>query len=124
MSTLTIIIIVTLIIIGFAFFLRANKKKKMLREKLNQIFPELWREILKKRVVFYEKLDESDRQLFEKRVQRFLATKKIEGIETEVDDTIRLMVASSAVIPTFAFPNYNYPNVRTILIYPNSFDEK
>jgi hypothetical protein len=33
------------------------------------------------------------------------------------------MVASSAIIPTFAFPDYNYPNVNEILIYPNSFDE-
>lgn len=34
------------------------------------------------------------------------------------------MVASSAIIPTFAFPDYNYPNVDNILIYPGSFDEK
>ena len=32
------------------------------------------------------------------------------------------MVASSAVIPTFAFPNFNYPSVKTVLIYPGSFD--
>jgi len=34
------------------------------------------------------------------------------------------MVAASAIIPMFAFPEYNYPNLREILIYPNSFDEK
>ena len=34
------------------------------------------------------------------------------------------MIAASAIIPMFAFPEYNYPNLRDILIYPNSFDEK
>ena len=34
------------------------------------------------------------------------------------------MVAASAIIPMFAFPGYNYPNLRGILIYPNSFDEE
>lgn len=100
------------------------KKKKILQKTLNQSFPYLWRETLRKRIVFYIHLDESDKQLFEKRITYFLATKAIEGIEIKIDDTIRLMVASSAVIPTFAFPNYNYPYVKTILIYPNSFDEK
>ncbi len=37
---------------------------------------------------------------------------------------IRIMVSASAIIPMFAFPEYNYPNLREILIYPNSFDEK
>jgi Mlc titration factor MtfA (ptsG expression regulator) len=95
-----------------------------MQQKLNQKFPEDWRTILEKRVIFYRQLSEQDRSLFEKRVQLFLATKNIEGVDTEIDDTIRLMVASSAIIPTFAFPGYNYPNVQTVLIYPNSFDEQ
>lgn len=33
------------------------------------------------------------------------------------------MVAASAIIPLFAFPEYNYPNLKEVLIYPNSFDE-
>jgi Mlc titration factor MtfA (ptsG expression regulator) len=95
-----------------------------LQEKLNEKFPGIWREILSKEVLFYKQLNEPERVLFEKRVQRFLATKKIEGIDTEIDDSIRLFVASSAIIPTFAFPEYNYPDVHSVLIYPGSFDEQ
>jgi Mlc titration factor MtfA (ptsG expression regulator) len=110
---------------GVIFLLRSVKnKKKLLLDKLDKKFPEAWRVILKKTVLFYTQLNEPDSALFEKRVQLFLATKQIEGVETEIDDGIRLMVASSAVIPTFAFPQYNYPYVHSILIYPNSFDKK
>jgi len=118
------IILFTILIIGIVIFLKLFNKKKLLEEKLNQKFPETWRGTLKKRVPFYAHLNKPDSSLFEKRIQLFLATKNIEGIDTEIDDTIRLMAASSAIIPTFAFPEYNYPNVQTVLIYPNSFDEK
>lgn len=100
------------------------RNRMRLREKLEEKFPEPWRAILAKRVIFYQRLNEADRKVFEKRVQLFLATKYIEGVEAEVDDTARLFVASSAIIPMFAFPEYTYPRVRTILIYPNSFDDK
>ncbi len=97
---------------------RANGKSR------TKLFSESWRTLLKERVSFYDQLKNDDKQLFEDRISRFLTTKHIEPVDTEIDDTIRLMVASSAIIPTFAFPEYNYPNVRTILIYPNSFDEQ
>jgi len=100
------------------------KKNKALKTELTKEFPKAWRELLEKKVLFYSKLDLNDQKVFEKRVQLFIATKIINGVETDIDDAIRLMVACSAVIPTFAFPEYNYPNVHTVLLYPNSFDEK
>ena len=101
----------------------ARKRRKTLQNNLNQKFPEHWRSFLEKKVVFYTKLNETERTLFEKRIKHFISTKNIEAIDTDIDDEIRLMVASSAVIPTFAFHDYNYPHVQTVLIYPNSFDE-
>lgn len=109
---------------GIIVFIKSYKKKsKLLLEKLDQAFSEAWRLILQKDVRFYSQLNDLDKNLFEKRIQLFLATKKIEAIDAEIDDSLRLMVASSAIIPTFAFPEYNYPGLQTILIYPNSFDE-
>ncbi len=117
-------IILLLVFIGILAILRlARNKRRQLDKKTNEPFPGSWRTVLNKHVLFYTRLNQQDKQLFEKRVQYFIAAKNIEGIETEVDDTIRLMVASSAIIPTFAFPGYNYPDVHSILIYPNSFDE-
>ena len=100
------------------------RKRNRRARQLRQPFPEAWRTILQNDVLFYHDLDADHQRLFEQRVQRFLTTKNIEAIDTEMDDAIRVMVASSAVIPTFAFPEYNYPDVHTVLIYPNSFDEQ
>ena len=124
MNDQAILIVITFIVLTLIIWVRVVRKRKKLEEKLKEVIPELWRETLQQKITFYSKLEEGDKILFEKRVQRFLATKTIDGIDTEIDDTIRLMVAASAIIPTFAFPKYNYPGVRAILIYPNSFDEE
>jgi len=120
-----IIFVVVLLVIGrFSFLTLAKSKNKLMEERTKEMFPVAWREILNSKINFYIQLNEQDKLLFEKRVQLFLLTKKIEAIDTEIDDSVRLMVASSAIIPTFAFPDYNYPDVKTILVYPNSFDEQ
>jgi Mlc titration factor MtfA (ptsG expression regulator) len=90
---------------------------------LKKAFPAAWRSILETDVVFYKNLDGVQRLLFEKRVQLFLSEKKVEGVGTEIDDKIRLLVASSAVIPTFAFPAFTYPGLSEVLIYPKSFSK-
>jgi len=108
------------VMIYFIFKKKAQKNKRLLA----QPFPESWRSILNEHVKFYSDLEDAQKSGFEKRVQLFLATKKIEPIDTEINDSIKIMIAASAIIPMFAFPEYNYPNLREILIYPNSFDEK
>ena len=112
-----------LFFVGVLRFSASQKKKKTIQRLLMKPFPDHWLELLSTRVVFYQHLSESEKDLFRRRIQLFLATKRIEGIDNEIDDDIRVLVAVSAIIPTFAFPGYNYPNVQTILIYPNSFDE-
>jgi len=119
------VLVLAAIVIGLIVLaIKSKNKKKLLQNKLDEKFPDAWQFILEKWVLFYRQLNDVDKRIFEKRVQLFLATKHIEGIETEIDNDIRIMVAASAIIPTFAFPKYNYPYVKTVLIYPNSFDEK
>lgn len=118
------VILIIAVIAAIAYFAGARKKQQRINDQLNLPFPGSWKSILQENVLFYAELDDTDKSLFEKRVKLFLADKAIQGIDTEINDAIRLMVASSAVIPTFAFPGYNYPHVHTILIYPNSFDEQ
>jgi len=119
-----LVVLIILAVVGamiYVIFVWKSKKEKRI---LAQPFPEIWRSLLKEHVTFYNNLDIAQKAGFEKRVQLFLTTKKIEPIDTEIDDSIKIMVAASAIIPMFAFPEYNYPNLREILIYPNSFDEK
>lgn len=87
-----------------------------------QPFPKAWRQLLEKNSRFYCQLSPQNQSVFQERVRFFLAEKKIQGISTEIDDEVRLLVAASAIIPTFAFPFFEYPNLSQVLVYPNSFD--
>ena len=87
-------------------------------------FPENWRRILAQHSVFFKNLNSSKKDLFEKRVQIFFSEKRVEGIDTEVDDEIKLLVAASSIIPSFAFPAFNYPQLNEVLVYPASFSKK
>lgn len=120
-----IILFLTLIMLTMAaimFFFTWRKKKKI-KNILAQTFPEEWIKILNEHVNFYTNLNEQQKLVFQKRVHLFLATKKIEAVDTEIDDKIRVLVAASAIIAMFAFPKYNYPNLNKVLIYPKHFDE-
>lgn len=112
------IIFFALIAIGFILYYQKRKPKPVAAS-----FPDEWGAILNKRVLFYKKLDPVGQTMFEIRVQRFLNAKQITGVDTQIDDTIKLLVAASAIIPTFAFPTFNYPNVNEVLIYPNAFNK-
>ena len=118
------ILLVSVGAITLVAFLLISRSKKKFQQKLNEKFPVLWKVTLLKKVKFYAQLSDADKRLFEKRVQLFLLTKDIEPVDIEIDDTVRLLVASSAIIPTFAFPGYNYPKINTVLVYPGNFNEK
>ena len=85
-------------------------------------FPSEWRIVLMRKVSFYGSLTKEEQQLFEYKVQEFLSNCRITGVQVEIDDTDRLLVASSAVIPIFRFPEWSYTNLYEVLIYPSSFD--
>jgi Mlc titration factor MtfA (ptsG expression regulator) len=87
-------------------------------------FPEQWRTILHQHVPFYEELSAQEQVLFERKVHTFLLNYRITGVEVEITDVDRLLVASSAIIPVFYFENWEYTNLTEVLIYPNAFNEK
>lgn len=100
--------------------------KKPYKRKLRVIeqpFSTEWQQHLQNHSFYYQALSEAEKQVFNTRVQLFLDEKRIVGVETTIDDLTRLLVAASAIIPTFAFPYFEYPNVNEIVVYPNSFDE-
>jgi len=86
-------------------------------------FPGEWRVILSDLVFFYRMLSEDDKYYFEKKVQIFLAEKRITGIGTDVDDSTKLLVASAAVIPVFKIEDWEYDTLGEILVYPDRFDD-
>ncbi len=76
------------------------------------------------KVDFYQQLDVAGKKRFEEDVVRFLSQVKVTGVNTDVDITDRLLVASSAVIPVFGFPDWDYTFLDEVLLYPGLFDEQ
>jgi len=85
-------------------------------------FPNKWKSILERKVAFYNALNAEEKIAFEYRVQEFLLNHRITGIDVNIDDTDRLLVASSAIIPIFGFPNWRYSNLFEVLLYPSNFN--
>lgn len=121
MSSLYAVVIVVIVI---AFVLVRRIKKRSGWKRPSDPFPAEWRIILAKEVAFYNALSKEEKELFEYKVQEFLINCRITGIETTVDISDRLLVASSAVIPIFNFPDWKYTNIFEVLLYPKEFNEK
>lgn len=80
--------------------------------------------LLDKNVSFYKKLTEEQKGLFLDRVQQFLANTKVTGVGVVVTDLDNLLVASSAIIPLFNFPDWHYQNIDEVLLYPTTFNKE
>ncbi|MFL0801000.1 MAG: zinc-dependent peptidase [Agarilytica sp.] len=83
-----------------------------------------WSTFLERSVNFYQNLNSSDRELFERRILLFLHSTDIEGgVAVEVTDEDRLLVAASAIIPVWTFPKWHYFNLKAVYLLPAAFDE-
>ncbi|MDQ2792545.1 MAG: zinc-dependent peptidase [Bacteroidota bacterium] len=105
----------------YAFYQYITADSRRITAALAQPFPPAWRAILAGRVAFYRALAEPEKARFERQTQVFLARTRITGVQTEVDDTTRLLVAASALIPTWGFPNWQYANLGEVLIVPDAW---
>lgn len=115
---LSILLVVGLLLVIIGLLTKLRKKKPVIIEP----FPETYRSLLLKDVPFYQKLDDSQRQEFETRIMNFLRTTRITGVKTTVEETDRLYVAASAIIPIFGFKDWQYNNLDEVLLYPESFN--
>lgn len=118
-SVLILIVAIALIIL---FFKWINKRKKW--KDPTEIFPVKWRKVLIEKVSFYNNLSPVEQDLFEYKIQEFLINVRITGIDTTIDDTDKILVAASAIIPIFEFDDWQYVNLDEVLIYPNEFNNK
>ena len=110
-----IILISLAFIVLFAIFYKRPAKKVDLSPG--------YRKMLEDNSSFYSNLNQPERKRFEEKIKEFLGYVRIEGIETEVEEVDRLLIAASAVIPTFYFPTYKYFNLKSVLLYPGTFNK-
>ncbi len=102
------------LVIGIAFSIRS--------EKLSNYLPENYKSLLWDYIAFYRELDEVAMEAFEKRVEHFLSAHKISGINAEVEDLDKILVAAAAIIPVYCIPDWQYINLHEVLLYPGTFN--
>jgi len=85
-------------------------------------FPDEWGSFLWNHSAHYRRLPGRLQTAFERDVQRFIAQQRITGVETEIDDPLRLLVAASAVTLSVGWPGYKWSEVAEVLLYPDDFD--
>ncbi len=80
------------------------------------------KELLFNHVLYYQLLNVDDRIRFEDKISSFLSYVHIEGVGTSVAPLDKLLIASSAIIPVFGFPDWRYKNLSNVLLYPDTFN--
>lgn len=86
--------------------------------------PEGYQDILQDYVSFYARLEEEGKRKFEERLQRFLSSVKITGANADVEDLDQVLVGAAAVIPVYYIPDWEYVNLREVLLYPGNFNNE
>lgn len=106
------LLVVLVIMIAF----RISHKKPVI------CLPENYKGLLWDYIAFYRELDEAAMEAFEKRVEHFLSAHKITGINAEVEDLDRMLIAAAAIIPVYRIPDWQYINLHEVLLYPGTFN--
>ncbi|SMC72430.1 M90 family metallopeptidase [Pedobacter nyackensis] len=118
MDTILFILIPIFVIVVY-FILRGNTSKSKNMVKLT----EEERDLLLKRVHFYQQLNDENKLKFEDKLAAFLGYVRIEGVGITIESLDRVLVASSAIIPVFGFEDWRYKNLTSVLLYPDTFNK-
>ena len=110
-------LIIAFILLAFAVYWIGFKKPNKIKP-----FPEKWRNMLEENVAFYAELNSTEKQNFEEKMLTFLNETYIQGVKTNVTDLDKILVAASAVIPIYNFQEFHYTNLKSVLLYPASFN--
>jgi hypothetical protein len=112
---ITFILFGLLLVFAIYAFTRYNSKR-------SAATPASWDKLLLEHVHFYEMLSKERRKLFKKRMGLFLSKTYVEGVELQVEELDKVLVAASAVIPVFGFEEWHYTNLTGVLLYPDNFN--
>ena len=120
---LTQIISAVIIITGFLLAIFLYKNYRRIR-KIPIDFDEEKIKLLAENVAFYQNLNAEKKALFEAKMKKFLSHVRITGVKTKVEKLDEVLVAAGAIIPIFAFKNWEYTNLNEVLLYPDSFNSE
>ncbi len=109
-------------LVGLVLLRWAGRQGALGRQALSVPFPESSRAFLKEWYDHYGRLPPEWRVRFEDDLRIFLAEKRVTGVEVEVTDELRLLVAASAVTLSLGWPVYDWSQLTEVLLYPQDFD--
>lgn len=80
-------------------------------------------EFLKNNFRYYQQLNDKEKQLFERRVQKFISMKEFvpRGGVKEVTREMKTLIAASAIQITFGLPSIYFSHFYKILVYPDNY---
>lgn len=110
------IVLIILLIAGAIYFLTGKKSASV------NLPAGDYEKLLEEQVEYYRNLDVAAKADFRRLVSEFLTDTTIEGVGTKVTSVDRVLIASSAVIPIFGFPEWKYKNLTNVILYPDTFD--
>jgi Mlc titration factor MtfA (ptsG expression regulator) len=117
MSLITgIIFVVVFVAVFLLLYIGSERKLKPF------ILTDNYRGLLQQYVGFYNALYNAEKTEFESRMQQFLSKVRITGVNTKVEDADKVLIAASAIIPIFAFKDWEYTNLNEVLLYPTAFE--
>jgi Mlc titration factor MtfA (ptsG expression regulator) len=99
-----------------------TSRRRRRQRVLSEPFPPPWRTVLDDWCDHYRRLPGPWRVRFEDDVRVFVAEKRITGVEAEVTDELRVLVAASAVTLSLGWPDYEWDQLTEVLLYPQDFD--
>jgi Mlc titration factor MtfA (ptsG expression regulator) len=84
--------------------------------------PANYQELLTDYIPFYKNLNKEGKSVFEDRLEKFLRAVKITGAGAEVEDLDKVLIGAAAIIPVYNIPDWEYINLREVLLYPGNFN--
>ncbi|MDB5207943.1 MAG: zinc-dependent peptidase [Flavisolibacter sp.] len=93
------------------------------RQSATFALPDNYQELLNDYVTFYSNLDEQGKKVFDDRLQKFLSAVKITEANAEVEDLDRILIGAAAIIPVYFISDWEYVNLREVLVYPGNFNQ-
>ncbi len=114
--------IITIICITAALILLYKKSNRSYWVKPKNLLSNNNKDLLKKNVKFYTKLSPSEQKQFEYKIEEFLVNVSIIGVDTEVNESDKVLIAASGIIPIFAFKHWKYQNLKEVIVYPDNFN--
>ncbi|HBC87870.1 MAG TPA: hypothetical protein DCZ94_13020 [Lentisphaeria bacterium] len=121
MDKIFLLLFLFLIPVIFIVFRRTRKLRR--RARLSKMdFPPKWEDILGKNVPPYRKMPDGLKGQLRSHIRIFLGEKSFEGCSGQkIDDEIRVVVAAFACILLLNRKTDYYPELSSILVYPDAY---